>query len=534
MLRNVHRLRWLAVIGFLVAIPAAGQTPYPEIWNTSYQRNYKLAPGSTLVVDNRVGNVVIEGVGGNTLDLTAKLTIRGVDEKAIRQARESIRIHSNAVPGGRMIRTSGNGPGNRSWAAIVDYYLRLPRNCNVAIETVSSDFVQVIDLTGSLQIKNFSGRIDIAATGSRMAIDTTNGDIIVRLKGSPHEDSRLTTLNGSVQLFARRDLDFRWIAESVSGKVSVSRDLEIEVERPDAERALWSGQLNEGGKRIYAASMTGELVLGPLEDAPSEVNPRLVRARSRQAESIADSEELIELVSRFLLQRPGARNFALKKMRVPDELTFETRMGNVIALEVKDATVTTGAGEIIVGRATGSLEATSHGGPINIGETMGPADLETTAGDILINFARKGGHAKTGGGNIRVRHSAGPLNLDSGGGDVTVHEARGNVTASTVSGDVNVAVPEGVRSVELDLTTKGGNVILTLPSGLRATIDATVISSNSGSHTIDSNVEGLAIVRDVVSSKNRVRARGTLNGGGPLIRILAEEGNIQLRQSPAR
>ncbi len=102
-----------------------------------------------------------------------------------------------------MIRTAGNDPGQRGWEATVDYYIRLPRSCNVAITTVNSPLIQTIDLTGNLQITNFSGVIDITATGAPMAVDTTNGDIVVRLKGTPRSDSRLRTLNGSVRLFAQ-------------------------------------------------------------------------------------------------------------------------------------------------------------------------------------------------------------------------------------------------------------------------------------------------------------------------------------------
>ncbi|MBW3671330.1 MAG: hypothetical protein KY432_06615, partial [Acidobacteria bacterium] len=215
----------LVALALAWSVPAEAQASFPEIWSTNFARNYDLAPGSTLIIDNRVGNVVIEGVGGNTLDVRAKLTVRGADAAAIAAARKAITLHSNLIPDGRMIRTAGNEGGQNRWVAIVDYHIRLPRNCNVAITTVTSDYIQTIDITGSLQIRSFSGRIDLAATGAPMAVDTTNGDIVVRLKGTPRGDSRLTTLNGTVQIYARDGLPFQWIAESVSGRVRVSRKI---------------------------------------------------------------------------------------------------------------------------------------------------------------------------------------------------------------------------------------------------------------------------------------------------------------------
>ncbi len=261
--------------------------------------------------------------------------------------------------------------------------------------------------------------------------------------------------------------------------------------------------------------MTGELLLGPLSDAPAEISPGLGTDAPASPHHHPNSDEIIEIVSRFLLQRPGARSFAFQQNRVPDELNFSTRLGNIVAVEVNDATVSTGAGEIVVGRAFGDLKATTRGGPINIGETFAALEVETEAGDILINSANKGGYARTGGGNIRVRSATGTLRLVSGGGDITVEQAAENVTAHTQSGDVTIEVPQGVQRLSLDLETTGGNVILTLPQGLRANVDATVITSDAGINTIDSTVSGLAVVRDMVGGKSRIRATGSLNGGGP-------------------
>lgn len=524
----------LVALAFAWSVPAEAQASFPEIWSTNFARTYDLAPGSTVLIDNRVGNVVIEGVGGNTLDVRAKLTVRGADAAAITAARKAITLHSNLTPGGRMLRTAGNEPGQNRWVAIVDYHIRLPRNCNVAVTTVTSEYIQTLNITGSLQIRSFSGRIDIASTGAPMVVDTTNGDIVVRLKGTPRGDSRLTTLNGTVQVYARDGLPFRWIAESMSGRVRASREVTTNVNRPAADRNMWVATVNGGGSRIYTASMTGELLLGPLADAPAEVNPGVRRGRAQTVASAPDSEEIIEMVSRFLLQRPGARNFAFKQNRVPDQLNFHTRMGNVVAVEVNGADISTGAGEIIVGRALGSLKAKTQGGPINIGETFAAVEVETAAGDILVNSASRGGYLKTGGGNIRVRRAKGALRLISGGGDITVQEAAHDVTAHTKSGDVTIHVPAGVKALSLDLETSGGNIIVTLPPGLKANIDATVVTSDSDNHTIDSTVSGLAVVRDMVGGRNRIRAKGSLNGGGPTLKIVVEEGNVQLRQFGSR
>lgn len=535
MRRVNNRTTFLVALVLGLSGSALAQAPFPESWSTNFSRTYDFAPGSSLVVDNRVGNVVIEGVGGSSLDVRAKLTIRGADRKAITEGREAITLHSNLTPSGRLIRTAGNEPGRlQRWEAVVDYHIRVPRSCRIAVTTVMSDYIQIRDITGSVRTRNFSGRIDVAATGAPMSIDSTNGDIIVRLKGTPRGDSRLTTLNGTVQIFTRKELAFDWIAESVSGRVRVSPEITSEVNRPAANRNRWAATLNGGGSKIYSASMTGELILGPLADAPAEIRPGLDNTSSRTVASEPDSQEIIEIVSRLLLQRPGARQFAFKQNRVPDKLEFQTRLGNIVAVEVNEANVRTGAGEIIVGRALGHLEARTLGGPINIGETFASLRAETDAGDIMVNSANGGGYAKTGGGNIRIRRAGGALRLVSGGGDITVEEAAHDVTAHTKSGDVSVNVLAGTETLTLDLQTTGGNVIVTIPPGLKANVDATVVTSDTSIHSIDSTVGGLGIVRDMVGDRTRIRATGSLNGGGPRLKIVVEEGNIQLRQSGAR
>lgn len=521
----------LALAWTILSVPALAQTPFPEIWSAKYERDYKMAPGSLLVVDNRFGNVIIEGTGGDQLQLRAKLTIRGADDAAISEARSTITLHSNLTPHGRIFRTGGNEPGRqRNWAAVVDYYIRLPRTCDVAITTVSSDTIQVSNLTGSLQVQNFSGQIDIVATGAPMLVDTTNGNIVVRLNGPLREDSRLKSLNGSVAVFARKGLSFDWVAESVSGRVRASRNVTTAVEKI-ADRDRWVARINGGGKRILATSMTGEVLLGPLEDAPSDIRPEIDQ-RHRSQQSAASGARIVESVSGLLLARPSAKTFAFEQLKVTQKLNFETPMGNFIAGDIGEAVIVTGAGEIVVGRARGMLEATSHGGPVNVGVALAGIDLETHAGDIMVNSTRTGGSAETGGGNIRVRQSGGPLRLNSGGGDITVDEARGDVYARTKSGDITVKIPESVSSLTLDLRTVGGNIVVLLPPSLRGSVEATVVSSGDQTHTIDSTIGGLDIVRDMVGDRSRIRARGALNGGGPSLRIVAEDGNIQIRQTP--
>ena len=193
------------------------------------------------------------------------------------------------------------------------------------------------------------------------------------------------------------------------------------------------------------------------------------------------------------------------------------------------ANISTRAGEIVIGKVTESCEATSQGGPINLGDIAGDLQARTGAGDIHVRAARSGGVINTEGGSVHVLHAGGPIDIRSGGGDITLRNAASRVRAQTKQGDINITVDPKLRTTAIDASTIGGNVILNVPPGFAGDFDISIVTSNADADRIHLDVKGLTIQRDQFAGRIRIRARGQVNGGGEKVQIVVDGGDVHVR-----
>ncbi len=141
-------------------------------------------------------------------------------------------------------------------------------------------------------------------------------------------------------------------------------------------------------------------------------------------------------------------------------------------------------------------------------------------GDVVATGVRGPLEVTSVSGSVRVERMIGEgLEATSVSGDVTLLGIQAKrVSGETVSGNVRfegVVDPNG----RLDLQTLSGNVVATLPEGLRATVHG---STFSGSFSSD-----FPVTRE--SSRRRQRINGTIGGGGGIrIELETFSGNIRL------
>lgn len=154
--------------------------------------------------------------------------------------------------------------------------------------------------------------------------------------------------------------------------------------------------------------------------------------------------------------------------------------------------------------AKARIDANTGDGRVTVRNVEG--DLRVRTGDGAIHLEQVNGSvdATSGDGSIDIEGAVHGLSARSGDGRVRIH------AASTPSGDWN-------------LVTGDGSVLLEVPEGFGAELDAT---------TGDGRVE----VRDVPFSgrsdrSDRGSARGRIGGGGPSVSIRSGDGAITIRRS---
>jgi hypothetical protein len=219
-----------------------------------------------------------------------------------------------------------------------------------------------------------------------------------------------------------------------------------------------------------------------------------------------------------------------------------------------DCNLTTGGGDIQVGEVAGTLRCSTAGGRVTVKNVRGNAILETAGGDVEVSEAGSTVRADTAGGTIRVDSAGGSVSATTGGGSIVVGKSGGIVTARNVAGPVQVGAAAGVRcesgtggirlnniSGSIRVSTAVGNIIASLLSG--TPVADSVLETGNGDITIviPSNVgvrlAGMSrrIVSDYPSIAVRMRgpemvAEGSVNGGGPLLRISGSGGTIFIKR----
>ena len=225
------------------------------------------------------------------------------------------------------------------------------------------------------------------------------------------------------------------------------------------------------------------------------------------------SRERNRLRVKFLITVPQRYNVDLKTA------------GGGISVEDLEGEVRsqTSGGGLRFGSIKGPVWGRTSGGSVKLEGTQGDAELKTSGGGITIGSVEGTVEAITSGGSIRIDRVTGSVNAKTSGGGITVEEVMGDITAKTSGGSIKAYIsrqPEGNCSLE----TSGGNVTAYLLEDIAVDVEA---RTSGGSVSTD------VPVATVVQGKiNKSRLQGTINGGGPLLKLRTFGGSIHLRKKP--
>jgi DUF4097 and DUF4098 domain-containing protein YvlB len=222
----------------------------------------------------------------------------------------------------------------------------------------------------------------------------------------------------------------------------------------------------------------------------------------------------------------------------------ETGGGSIdIGTVGSDVNVRTGGGNIKIASAKGKLGAESGGGSIMVASCLQGATLDTGGGNIQVERCQGTVHATTGGGSVDLGDIGGPAVIETGGGSIRLSSAKGPVRAETGGGCIEL---NGVTSAHAE--TGGGGIIakfLASPDRTDSTLetsagDITVYLAGDLAISIRANIElanGHKIISDFsdihIASEGgdwgprTVSAEGQLNGGGPVLKVRTNSGNIK-------
>jgi DUF4097 and DUF4098 domain-containing protein YvlB len=220
-----------------------------------------------------------------------------------------------------------------------------------------------------------------------------------------------------------------------------------------------------------------------------------------------------------------------------------------------DCKLSTAGGRIQVGEVGGDLDCATAGGAISVKNVRGDAVLETAGGSVDVGNAGGDLRVNTAGGAIHIGSVTGNVTAGTGGGSITVGKAGGQVTVHEMAGPVDVGAAAALRcesgsggvrvsniSGPMRVTTALGSIVASLMSGrgFRDSMletgngDVTVLIPSNLGVTIRAETERGRVVSDFPMAQRsvgmEVRAEGSINGGGPMLRIAGAGGTIFIKR----
>jgi DUF4097 and DUF4098 domain-containing protein YvlB len=219
-------------------------------------------------------------------------------------------------------------------------------------------------------------------------------------------------------------------------------------------------------------------------------------------------------------------------------------VGNVAS----DVNLHTGGGSIKVNSAKGKIEAESGGGSVSIVSGMQGAVLETGGGSIQVERCAGRVKASTGGGSIDLGDIGGPVEMETGGGSIRLSSAKGPVRAETGGGSIELnGVPSaraetaagGITAKfvaangehhDSELETAAGDITVYLAPNVNISVRASIEVANG--HNIRSDFPDIRVTTEGGDyGPKTVTAEGSLNGGGPVLKVRTTTGDISFRRA---
>ena len=125
------------------------------------------------------------------------------------------------------------------------------------------------------------------------------------------------------------------------------------------------------------------------------------------------------------------------------------------------------------------------------------------------------------GGEVRIEGVRGSAEVTHSNGGVTVLDAAGHVLVATSNGNVRVRLASVERGVPMSFITNNGDIDLTMPADVRATLlidDSIPLESDFP-----------LVSSDTAGARSRLR-RLAVNGGGPTIRLFTNNGKVRFHR----
>jgi len=136
---------------------------------------------------------------------------------------------------------------------------------------------------------------------------------------------------------------------------------------------------------------------------------------------------------------------------------------------------------------------------------------------------------QTGGGSMKISSANGPVNAETGGGNIELWGVP-SAHVETGAGAITAKFIASGEKTDSVLETGVGDITVYLMPNVNLTVRASIEAANG--HTISSDFPQIKVVSEGGQwGPKLVSAEGSLNGGGPVLKVRTTMGNIYIRRA---
>lgn len=217
--------------------------------------------------------------------------------------------------------------------------------------------------------------------------------------------------------------------------------------------------------------------------------------------------------------------------QVTGRLEVHTSGGSIHIRDVQnDVEAGTSGGSVDIGEIRGAVRARTSGGDMELRAIDSDISAQTSGGDIELADIGGRSETRTSGGDIEGRGLHGAVRAETSAGDIELEGVRAGVEARTSVGDIEVemTVQDFSTDYATRLTTSHGDITLTLPPNLPASIQAEVKPLYRWDQ--DDILSDFPLSRTTPEDdrSSTLRSAGDINGGGPPIDLRTSGGSIRI------
>lgn len=365
----------------------------------------------TLVVENRFGDVVVQGKETDEIFMSVVKTSWGISEDEAMEVINLLQYEVIEDPGKLTIRVlepsrALNRPGS------IDFKLDIPINSNIEFSTQNGN-LYVGNVEGNVELNSSFGNVEVKdVQNGKVFAETQNGNITMRGVNIQDFSMEASTAFGDVNVFQVNANQLKLsVTNGVMNLENIMVDGLIDLSNDFGSIGYRSGKaenltINSSNGSITLNGVTvGNLLVGHTDFGDIEV-----------AETKAAEYDLLSKNGRIELN--GANEAKIKAVTDFGDIELLNIFASIIDLETKNGVVT----------FTGSLKQDNHRVFSDFGSIIIrmpstqsiDCDIKTGFGQIESDFDI------TISGSIDEKHLSGKIN--DGGGLLTIETQNGNIT----------------------------------------------------------------------------------------------------------